>query len=147
MSTYKSQFEQVFETLSMREKKPYETERLYGLIDKMAAHEDELFHETMPQLIEFLSTHDIHSKETLKAFKKSFVEIKKHVFIEYAYRPKGAVQENYTALGIVFGTAIGTALSTIESYFLAIGISLGVAIGVSIGQVREKALEKEGKTY
>lgn len=147
MKAQTSKLESIFQSLIKKEKEVYQVERLMRLINKMSDHEDAFFDETIAYFETYLTSHDIHQKETKRAYRKSYIGLMTYILTTYGYRPKGAAKSMYLGLFIGAGFAIGFFLIMVHVIFIVVGTLVGVFLGKILGNRAERKLEIKGLTY
>lgn len=146
MNDYHTRITQITHLFDEKKIKKLQIDSFVRLCDKMGEENtevNELLRETYSLLVEISNSEELKYKN----FVKSLNNLKKIVRKNLGYTQKGAIQEEYTAIGIAIGVAIGAGFSSMNTALMGIGIPVGLAIGISIGKKKESEAEEAGKTY
>jgi len=146
MNDYQTRLNQIIHHFDEKKNKKLQTDIFSRLCEKVGQEDAEistLINDTYSLLAELDNNEEIKPKTYIK----SLSLLKKTVRKNLGYSPKGALQEEYTGLGIAIGVALGSAFISINPVFISIGLPIGLAIGVSIGRKKENEAEEAGNTY
>ena len=146
MNEYGNRIEQIIHHFDEKKNKKLQTDIFLRLCNKVGGEDDEittLIQETYTLLVELSDQEDVKPKSYLK----SFSLLKKTVRKKLGFAPKGAIQEEYTAIGIAIGVAFGTVFMNISPGLIGVGLPIGLVLGVSIGKSKEAEAERMHKTF
>jgi|LGOV01.1.fsa_nt_gb hypothetical protein len=148
MIDYQTRINQIIYHFEEKKNKKLQTELFLRLCSKVREEdEDDEIIAMINETYSLLSELDNNEEIKPKSYQKSLGLLKKTVKQKFSFTPKGALQEEYTGIGIAIGVALGSAFVSINPVLISIGLPIGLAIGAALGKKMESTAERTGKTY
>ena len=147
MNDYVIRINQISNLFEEKKQKKLQLDTFIRLIEKVDNLDDAEINKMIDDVYYILN--ELSRDETLKSktYMKAFNELKKIVKTKHGFREKGAIQGEYTGMGIAIGVAIGPAFMSLNAAFIGIGLPIGLAIGASIGRKKEQEALEKGNIY
>lgn len=146
MNEYGTRINQIIYHFDDKENKKLQTDIFLRLCNKVGEENAEI-NTMISDTFSLLSDLDNNRDIKRKSYSKSLNLLKSTVRKKLGYTHKGALQEEYTGIGIAIGVALGTAFVNITPAAIGFGLPIGLAIGVTIGKKKESEAEAAGNTY